>query len=288
MVKSRRAAWAPYLLVLPTFVFLGVFVAYPMVQAFLLGVTDPATGRFTLDHAGRMTSDLHFVPAVRDTLVITAIAIPLQIALGLAMALLVQSRFAGHAIFLYLCAVPIGISDLAAGLIWLSIFTERGYLNALLFAAGRITEPGPFLTYDRPGWLLAAVVLTEVWRATAIVMLILLSGLQLIPKDYVESAQVFGAGPWQTLRWVTLPLLRGSLQTALIIRTILAFEVFAPVMMLTGRLLPVLAGESYLWYSLYRNPGVASAYGVLILLLSGAFTWTYLRLLRPHPGEVRA
>jgi len=288
VTKSPRAAWVPYLLVLPTLVFLGVFVAWPMIQAFLLGITSPETGRLTSEYIRRMTSDLYFVPAVRDTIVITAIAIPLQIALGLAMALLVHSRFAGHSIFLYLYAVPIGISDLAAGLIWLSIFTERGYLNALLFNLRRITEPGPYLTYDRPGWLLAAVVLTEVWRATAIVMLILLSGLQLIPKDYHESAQVFGAGPWQTLRWVTLPLLRASLQTALIIRTILAFEVFATVMMLTGRLLPVLAGESYLWYSLYRNPNVASAYGALLLLLSGAFTWTYLRVLRPRPGEVRA
>lgn len=288
MTKSKLAAWAPYLLVLPTLVFLGMFVVYPMAQAFLLGITRPGTGQLTAEHVQRMASDLYFAPAVRDTLLITAIAIPLQIALGLAMAMLVQTRFPGHTIFLYLCAVPIGISDLAAGLIWLSIFTERGYLNALLFGLGRIAQPGPFLTYDRPGWLLAAVVLTEVWRATAIVMLILLSGLQLIPKDYFESAQVFGAGPWQTLRWVTLPLLRASLQTALIIRTILAFEVFATVMMLTGRLLPVLAGESYLWYSLYRNPNVASAYGTLILLLSGALTWTYLRALRPRPGEVRA
>ena len=282
---SGRAAWTPYLLVLPTLVFLGAFVAYPIVQAFVLAVTNPETGRVTGAHVQQMAADLHFAPAVRDTLLITAIAIPLQLALGLAMALLVHTRFRGHTIFLYLCAVPIGISDLAAGLIWLSIFTERGYLNALLFAAGRTGSPAPFLTYDRPGWLLAAVVLTEVWRATAIVMLILLSGLQLVPKDYFETAQVFGASPWRTLRYVTLPLLRASLQTALIIRTILAFEVFAPVLMLTGRLLPVLAGESYLWYSLYRNPNVAAAYGALILALSGAFTWTYLRVLRPRPGE---
>jgi multiple sugar transport system permease protein len=256
-----------------------------MVQAFVLGSTDLQTGRFTLEHLGRMGSDLYFVPAVRDTLLITAVAIPIQVALGLAMAMLVQTRFAGHAVFLYLCAVPIGISDLAAGLIWLSIFTERGYLNALLFAAGWISQPAPYLTYDQPGWLFAAILMTEVWRATAFVMLILLSGLQLIPKDYAETAQVFGASPWQTLRHVTFPLLRASLQTALIIRTILAFEVFAPVMTLTGRLVPVLAGESYLWYSLYRNPNVASAYGALILLLSAAFTWWYLRFLRPRQWE---
>ena len=111
--------------------------------------------------------------------------------------------------------MPIGISDLAAGLIWLSIFTERGYLNAFLYAAGWISQPAPYLIYGQPVWLFAAILLTEVWRATAIVMLILLSGLQLIPKDYREAAEVFGASPWQTLRHVTLPLLRASLQTAL-------------------------------------------------------------------------
>jgi multiple sugar transport system permease protein len=86
---------------------------------------------------------------------------------------------------------------------------------------------------------------------------------------------------------VTLPLLRPSLQTALIIRTILAFQLFATVVTLAGRQIPVLAGEAYFWYALYRSPHVASAYAVLILLLSGAITWAYLRGLGPHAGEGR-
>jgi multiple sugar transport system permease protein len=282
-----RITWAPYLLVLPTVLFLGVFFVYPMTQAIWLGITDPQSGAFTWAHLRRMSADLYFRDAIRYTLLITALAVPLQVALALAIALLVNTRFPGYGAFLYLAALPIGISDLAAGLIWLSIFTERGYLNAALQGLGLIQTPIIYLTLESRPWLIAAIVLTEVWRATAIVMVILLAGLQLIPRDYVEVAGVFGAGRWQTLRHVLLPLLRPSLQTALIIRTILAFQMFGTVVTLAGRQVPVMAGEAYFWYALYRSPNVASAYALLILLSSAAITWLYLRLLRVREEEVR-
>jgi multiple sugar transport system permease protein len=287
-VQGVRTDWTPLLLVLPTLVFLGVFFVYPMAQAVWLAVADPQSGGLTLAHFERMRTDLYFKPAIRYTILITAIAVPLQVLLGLTIALLVNSRFTGHSYFLYLCAIPLGISDLAAALIWLSIFTERGYLNAVLQALGLVAQPITFLTFERVDWLVAAIVLTEVWRATAIVMIILLAGLQLIPRDYIETASVFGANRWQTLRHVLLPLLRPSLQTALIIRTILAFQVFATVVTLAGRQTPVLAGEAYFWYALYRSPHVASAYAVLILVLSGTITWIYLRALRQRETEAVA
>lgn len=281
--ERLRAEAAPYLLILPAAAYLAAFVLYPMVQAVRLGFTEPQSA-WTLDHVRRMASDLYFWPAVRYTLLITATAVPLQLVLALCMALLVNTRFPGHAAFLYLCAIPLAVSDLAAGLIWLSLFTERGYLNAALVQWGVLRTPFNFLSYEHPAWLVGAIVTTEVWRATAIVMVVLVAGLQLVPRDYVETAAVFGASPWQTLRHVLLPLLRPSLQTALIIRTVLAFQLFATVVILSGRLVPVLAGETYFWYALYRNPHVASAYATLVLFLSALFTWVYLRTLRPE-GE---
>lgn len=285
---QRRVEWTPYLLVLPTLVYLAVFFVYPMIQALWLTATDQQTGAVTLANFRRMVGDLDFGRAVKFSILITAIVVPLQVALGLTIALLVNSRFRGHSAFLYLTAIPIAISDLAAGLIWYSIFIERGYLNAFLGAAGLTAEPIIFLTPERPAWLLGAIVATEVWRATAIVMLILLSGLQLIPKDYQETASVFGAGRWQTLWHVTLPLLRPSLQTALIIRTILAFQLFATVLTLAGQQVPVLAGQAYFWYVLYRSPNVASAYASLILVLSAVITILYMRLLRQREFEMTA
>jgi multiple sugar transport system permease protein len=286
VAPRARWDWTPYLLILPTLAFLGVFFVYPMFQAVRLSLSDQQTGALTLTHFRRMAADLDFTRAVGYSILITAIVVPLQVALGLVIALLVNSRFRGHSVFLYLTAIPVGVSDLAAGLIWLSIFTERGYLNAFLGASGLAAQPITFLTPEQPGWLIGAIVATELWRATAIVMLILLSGLQLIPKDYQETAHVFGAGGWQTLWHVTLPLLRPSLQTALIIRTILAFQLFATVIALAGQQIPVLAGQAYFWYVLYRSPQVASAYAVLILVLSAVVTLVYLRAL--HQKEVEA
>jgi multiple sugar transport system permease protein len=282
----RRLDLTPYWLILPTALYLGVFFIYPMSQAVWLAVQDPRSGQLTWEHFHRMTTDVHFAAAVRYTLLVTALAVPLQVALGLAIALMVNTRFRGHSLFLYLCAIPIGISDLAAGLIWLSVFTERGYLNAALGAVGAIQQPVTWLSFERRDWLVSAIVITEVWRATAIVMIILVAGMQLIARDYVETAHVFGASRWRTLRDVVLPLLRPSLQTALIIRTILAFQLFATVITLSGRLVPVMAGESYFWYTLYRNANVASAYALLILLFSGSITYVYLRALRQRELEV--
>ncbi len=285
--RPRRfpaSAAGPYLLVLPAAAYLTVFVLYPVAQAVRLGVADPQTGSWTLEHIRRMVADLHFWPAVRYTLWITALAVPLQVVLALGIALLVNTRFPGHSVFLYVCAIPLAVSDLAAGLIWLSLFTERGYLNAALVQWGVLRSPFNFLSYEHPGWLVGAIVTTEVWRATAIVMVVLVAGLQLLPRDYAETAAVFGASRWQTLWHVLLPLLRPSLQTALIIRTVLAFQLFATVVTLSGRLVPVLAGETYFWYALYRNPYVASAYATLVLLLSAVCVWVYLRTLRTE-GE---
>ncbi|MHB1110574.1 MAG: carbohydrate ABC transporter permease, partial [Devosia sp.] len=134
-------------------------------------------------------------------------------------------------------------------------------------------------------WMIfVAVILAEVWRATAIVMVILVSGMGLIPKEYYEAAEVFGAGPWKRFVKVTLPMLRPSLQTALILRTIAAFEVFAVVVALGGTTLPVLMGETFNWQFALTDRNVAAAYALVILAISIASTLFFLRVLRTPKG----
>lgn len=276
---TRRSSWVPYALVTPALIYLAVFFVYPLLQAFVLSFRGEDSG-LTLAFFRQMTSDTYFRGAIRNSFLLTALIVPLQLVAALVIALIVNTRFRGSSTFLYICAIPLGISDLAAGLIWLSVFTERGYLNSILSAIGVTAQPITFLTYERLDWLYGAVVAAEVWRATAIVMVILVAGLQLVPRDYLEAADVYGAKPLQKLWRVTLPLLMPSLQAALMIRTILALQLFATVITLSGRLVPVLAGESYFWYSIYRNFHVASAYAVLIMVISFMITFLYLRLLQ--------
>ena len=282
--RRRRVEWTPYLLLLPSTLFLLVFFLWPMVQALILAVQTSA-GVFTLDNFRRMTNDVYFWDALRNTLALLVVIVPLQVVLALVMALLINAglRFAGF--FLYIWTIPLAISDLAAGIVYLAIFTERGYLNSFFNSIGLIERPVLFLSYENPVGIFTAIVAAEAWRATAIVMVILVAGLQMIPKDYGEAASVFGATGWQRLRHITLPMLKPSLQVALILRTILAFQVFAVVVALAGQVMPVLAGEAYEWYN-NRNLPVAASYAMLILVLSILNTAIYLRLLSTRTEEL--
>jgi multiple sugar transport system permease protein len=244
------------------------------------------TGAWSLAPVERMTGDLRFGEAVKLTLIFAAVVIPLQTVLALCMALLLTSGLRGAGFFLYIWAIPLGVSDLASGVVWLSIFTDRGYINSILAMLGLSQTGFAFLSYENPVSLFVCAAIAELWRATSIVMVILLSGLQVIPKDYGEAAEVFGATAWQRFRNVTLPLLRPSMQVALILRTILAFQVFAVVIALAGRQLPVLAEEAYRFYYDIRSPNVAAAYALLIMVLSLVFTVIYLRLLRVRDAEM--
>jgi multiple sugar transport system permease protein len=274
----RRLGWAPYALLAPSLVYLAVFFALPMVNAFGLAFQGDAGG-YSLEPVRRMLSDERFGDALTTTLLLVVIIVPIQFAVAMGMALVVNARLKGTDLWLYVFALPLGISELAAGIVWFSIFTEQGWLNSLLTQLGVLDRPFIFLNYQRPVLLILTIVVAEAWRATSIIMVILVAGLQGIPRDYLEAADVFGATAWQRVRHVILPLLKPSIRVALILRTILAFQAFATVIALAGSATFVLAGEAYRWYWDIRDPRVAAAYASLILLLSVVSTVLFLVLL---------
>ena len=275
----------PYFLLAPAAIFLFLFFVLPFIQVAVQALT--ANGAFTLEHFRAMASDWKFWPALTNTLLLAVIVVPIQIAMALGMASLVTGLGRGRDLILYIWTIPLGISDLAAGLIWLAILEQNGFLNSMFYTLGFIDNPVNWLTYQHPGLLFLAVVVAEVWRATAIVLVILVAGMGLIPKEYYEAAEVFGAGPWKRFVKVTLPLLRPSLQTALILRTILAFEVFAVVLVLAGTNLPVLMGETFNWQFTLQDREGAAAYAMIVLAISIAFTVLFLWTLRDRT-EARA
>jgi multiple sugar transport system permease protein len=263
---------------LPSLAFLALFFASPMVQSFGLAFQD-ADGNWSLASIEAMVGDARFREALLTTLVLLAVLLPLQFALALAMALVVNARLKGAKLWLYVYALPLGISELSAGIIWFAIFTQQGWLNSLLEGVGLIDRQVIWLDFNREWLLVLAVVAAEAWRATAIMMIILVAGLQGIDRDYLEAAEVYGASPWQRLRRVILPLLRPAIRTALVLRAILAFEVFASVIAITGRGLTVLANEAYRSYAVLREPHEAAAYASLILVLSLASAIVFFVLL---------
>jgi multiple sugar transport system permease protein len=272
----------PYLLLLPATLFLLVFFVYPFVQIAILAFSGPEG--FTLKPFQTMATHWKFQTTLWNTLLLTAIIVPIQLVMALSMASIVAKLETGRNTILYIFTIPLGLSDLAAGIIWLAIFEQSGFLNSMLVGLGLTERPILFLGYQNIWMIFLAVVLAEVWRATAIVMVILVSGMGLIPKEYYEAAEVFGAGPWKRFLKVTLPMLRPSLQTALILRTIAAFEVFAVVVALGGTTLPVLMGETFNWQFALNDRNVAAAYALVILAISIASTLFFLRVLRTPKG----
>ena len=102
--------------------------------------------------------------------------------------------------------------------------------------------------------LIGIIVVAEMWRATSIMMIILVAGLQSIPDEYLEAAEVYGATLWQRVRRVILPMLRPSLQVALILRIILAIQIFATAVALAGTGLTVMSAETLDGFDAWREP----------------------------------
>ncbi|HEX7000714.1 MAG TPA: sugar ABC transporter permease [Trueperaceae bacterium] len=272
----------PYLLILPATIFLLVFFAYPFVQIGVLAITGP--DGLTLQHIQTMAGHWKFKSALGWTVLLAVVVVPIQLVMALSMASIVTRLKAGRNTVLYIFSIPLGLSDLAAGIVWLAIFEQSGFLNSILWNLGLIERPILFLGYQSVWVIFLAVVLAEVWRATAIVMVILVSGMGLIPKEFDEAGQVFGASAWQRFYKITLPLLRPSLQSALILRTLSAFEVFAVVIALGGTTMPVLMGETFQWQFNLQDRNVAAAYALVILTISIASTLFFLRALRVPKG----
>jgi multiple sugar transport system permease protein len=280
--RPRRARKGPsgLLLIIPSLVFMALLFGWPMVQGVLQAFHSDQG--FTLEFVERMVTDANFWPAVRNTLLLIVVLIPVQFGFALAMALLLRAKPRLANVYFFVWAIPLAVSDLAAGLVWLAVLTDRGYLNSLLVDVG--LQPVAWLAFDNPVSLFVAVLVAEVWRATSLVLVIVVAGLQGIPRDYEEAAAVFGASPWRRLLTVVLPLLRPSLSVALILRTILAFQTFAVARALTGDNFPLLVGETYRWYVVLQNPNVAAAYAIVVLAASMLTSIIYLRTLRSEDG----
>jgi multiple sugar transport system permease protein len=264
--RLRRWEGLPYALILPTVAYLGLFFAWPMVQAF--GLAFRVGGDWTLGPFRTMVDDLNFRPALTFTLLLVVVIVPIQFVLALVMALIANSKLHGRGVFLAIFILPLAISDLAAGLVWQAILTERGYLNTFLTKVGILDHEYIWLDPTKPRNLVIAVVIAELWRSTAFVMVIFLAGLQGIPHEYTEAAEVFGASFFQRVRQIILPMLKPSIQVALLFRIIFAFEAFAVVIAITGRAKTTLATEAWRWQAEYFDSHVAAAYSALILVLS--------------------
>lgn len=264
------------MLLLPSVAYLAVFFLAPLVQGVRMAFTSETSGQWGLSTWHAMVNDPGFWSSLWNTLIMLAMILPVQFILAMAMALLVTARLRGAGYWLYIFMLPLGVSELTSGIVWYSVFTQQGWLNSILSSLGLIHTPIIWLSYQNQLLIIATIVIAEAWRSTSIIVIILVGGLQSIPPEYLEAADVFYATPWQRFWHVTLPLLRPALRTALILRTVLALEVFATVIALAGSSLNVLATKANTAYTQFQEPHLAAAYGTVIMVLSLVCTAIFL------------
>jgi ABC-type sugar transport system permease subunit len=169
--------------------------------------------------------------SIRTTLIFIAVTIPLELLVGLGIALVLNEMFRGRGLLRAVVLIPWAIPTVVASQMWRFIFNDRyGLVNFVLFGADTSSYWAPLA---HPHFALAAIMIAEVWKTTPFAALIILAGLQSIPDDLYEAASVDGATPWQKFRHLTLPLLKPALLLALLFRTIDALRVFDLVFVMT-------------------------------------------------------
>ena len=285
---NRLARAVPYILIMPAVAYLMIFIGYPILDSLYLAFFEGGSSAFSNVDYLLNSPNSRFKEALLYTLLLAAVVVPVETILALAITLFLFNRFRGRDSLVYVLAIPLAISDVAAGLIWYTLLTGGGFINKLLLNIGVIDNPVIIFGYQNRLLVFAAIVVAEVWRSMAIVFIILFAGAQLINREVLEAAEVFGAGFLIKLRHILIPMLKPSLQSALIIRTLFAFQVFAVVWVLAGRDIPVLAGETYYTLTELKLFGVAALYALIIASLSLAMGLLYLRLLKARFLEAEA
>ncbi|MFD7665947.1 carbohydrate ABC transporter permease [Streptomyces sp. NPDC059788] len=302
--KAVGTHWYAWTMVAPVVLVIGVIIGYPLVRGLYLSLTDadeanverhigmnhiPATYEFTgLDNYTAILGDGVFWGRLGWTVVWTVACVGLTFAIGLTLANLLNRRLRGRTFYRLALILPWAIPAFVSVFTWRLLYNEKnGLLNKLLAGGG--IDAVPWL--NDPTWAKLSVIAVNVWLGVPFMLVALLGGLQSIPGELYEAAEMDGAGPWQRFRNITLPGLRGVSSTVILLSTIWTFNMF-PVIFLLTRGGPGDATEILVTYA-YRLSFVDSprdfsgsaAWGVLILLLLSLIAVVYRRSLRKQ-GEV--
>ncbi|MDE3722716.1 sugar ABC transporter permease [Nocardiopsis sp. N85] len=206
----------------PSFTFMAVIALFPVFYALWMSLYQIRGFRqefIGIDNYLRALSDPGFYNAVLNTLIFTLASVSLEFVIGLMFALIMHQVFVGRGLARAIILVPWVIPTAVAAQVWRYMFDHNpGFVNGVLN-----TE----INWLRdPAWSMVGIIAADVWKTAPFVALLLLAGLQTIPKDYYEAARVDGAGAIQRFWSITLPLLRPAIVVALLFRTVDALRMF--------------------------------------------------------------
>ncbi len=267
------------LLCAPAALIIVLVTAYPIGYAIWLSLQrydlrfPDESGFVGLSNYVTVLSSNYWWQAFGVTMLITVISVAIEFVLGLALALIMHRTIVARGLTRTVILIPYGIVTVVAAFSWQFAWTpSTGYLAGLLpEGSAPLTEYGPAL---------AIIIGAEVWKTTPFMALLLLAGLALVPDDLLKAAQVDGAGPWQRLIKIILPMMKPAILVALLFRTLDAFRVFDNIYILTNGSNGT-GSVSILGYNnLFKafNLGIGSAISVLIFICVAIIAVLFIKL----------
>jgi len=286
-LDRQNFLWRTALLALPLMVF-GLLIVWPLLSSFYYSFTNwngfSSDYRYVgLDNFARIFSDRLFLRAILNTLVWMIAAIVLPTGLGLVLALLIDSQVPGASVFKSIFYLPICLSAIVVGQIWVWIYEpDWGLLNTVV--ATVTGQESHYAWLAKPGTALYSVIIAWSWQQTGLAMVIFLAGLTAIPHDLLEVCHIEGATAMQRIRQVVLPLLRPATVVVVALGVINSLKGFDILYIMTGggpfntsdTLAMHMYNESFKKYHM----GYGSAISVVLFLIALAIIFAYFRQLK--------
>ena len=232
-IKSNLTAWA---FLLPFMIFYGWFMVYPIIKGFITSFTTGTLGverTFTgLDNYVRMLKDSWFWESMWNTLYFVLISTPTIVAFGLILALIVNAKLKGTTFLRVSFFMPYMLSISVMASIWVFILQPyTGLMNSILGQLGVSTEIF-WLGDTNLAWI--SILMATLWWTVGFNMVLFLAGLQEIPEEIYEAADIDGANVWQKFRYITLPSLKGVTTLIIILQSVASFKIFGQPWLMTG------------------------------------------------------
>jgi raffinose/stachyose/melibiose transport system permease protein len=282
--RNLRAWGAAALFMLPALALYALFVLFPIAQAARYSLFDwnglePLDQFVGLDNYARALADPVFLGSVSHNAFIVVLSLAVQIPFALSLALMLNRRFRGRAVLRLIFFAPYVIAEVITAIVWSLLLQPDGLAEHLLTAIGLGEAYQPWLA--DPDMVLAALFFIVTWKYFGFHMILLLAGLQGIPRELEEAAAIDGATRWQGIRFVTLPLLGPTLRVSVFLSIIGALQLF-DLVWVTTRGGPVNASNTMAVYMFDRGFvrfqfGYGSAVAVILFLICFVLALGYQR-----------
>ena len=268
--KSGTSQWLKKhglntVLVAPLMIFVFSFTIVPIFQTILLSFKDQITSEWTLRNYAYVFGRSFFSEAVINTLFVSAIGLLIQMVIGYLLASMLRKNFVGKGLARTLVMLPMGIPTMVSGVAMLYLFGMSGYLNEILYRLNVTPIPIDWTANRLRSLFVVAV--ADSWKVMPRVVMLFLSGLESIPLELYEAADVDGAGKFDCFRYITIPQLKATVTMTVLTRLVDLLRIFELPKVLLGGTTPFLATMSYEEYSYGNNAYSAVASTVLLALI---------------------